>query len=168
AVDAAERLLPALLEATAADVVAELVEELALVALRDGGVRLHELLGADLVHVAEEVAGPGAVAVAAMRRGDDVDAGELARNAVRLDDVELLARDVHLHRERAEALEASRRLEAVLGAGELVVREREQGLQAPEDVAAALAAEVRRERHVVGRARVDEELVVPVDDEAAV
>ena len=183
AVDAAQVALELPLEAAPADVVAGHVRRLPrggvrrvlalaplVLALLQILVEPLQLVRARLVHVPDEVAAEPGVPVVPVWGRDDVDAEQV--HLVREVQVERVAPHVDLHDERLEAVEALRvaRRPLHLGAGtlDLLLGQRHHRREAREHLVALLAAEVRRERHVVRGARVHEDAVVPVEDEAAV
>jgi hypothetical protein len=166
AVHPAQLALEAPLQAAPADVVAEQVRALRAAGAPELLVELLLLLGADLVHVADEVPAQPGVAVVAVRRGLHVHAGQV--HLVGEVAIELLARDVDLEREGAEPLEAAHRLELPPRPLHLLGRELQHRGRLVHDLAAASRAEVGRERDVVGGARVHQHAPVPVEDQPAI
>ena len=118
AVLAAQERLPLPLEPGAPDRVAEVIVE------RVGALPLvGQLLGRDLVHVAEHVRGERAVRVVAMRHRLHGDAGQIV--LLRLEQRQLIARDVLERGELAEAIEPALARHLDLERGRLIVGERE-------------------------------------------
>ena len=166
AVDAAQLALEAPLEPAPADVVAEQVRLLRPAGALQLLVQPLQLVGPDLVHVADEVAAQPAEPVAAVRRRQHVDAGEVHR--AREVAVELVARDVDLHGERPEALQLLRVLELGCARARSPPARGRASSRGGRGLVALLPAEVGGERDVVGGARVDEDAPVAVEDQPAV
>ena len=166
AVDAAQLTLEPPLEPAASGVVAEQVRSLPRLRALHLLVEPLQLVRPGLVHVADEVPAEPAVAVVPVRDRLHVHARQV--HLVREEPVELLPRDVDLHGERPEALELARPRELPARALHLVRRHREHRREAREDLVALLAAEVRGERDVVRRPRVDEDPPVAIEDVAAI
>jgi len=130
-----------------------------------------ELVGRDLAHVADHVPEAAADPVVAVRSGDEVHAGELA--AVRLQHVDLVARDVQLDQVRLELLQlvlrGPRALVVLLHALDVLGGHLQIGGELGHHLVALLAlAERGGEEDVERGAVVDQDAPLAILDHAAV